>query len=592
MVPGTGLLFGLMLLAAIVGGYAARLVRVPRVVGFLAGGVALRAALDAMLSTTADGDAADRLQAAFAPLGSVKDLALGLILFTIGRVFERSALRSAGPRVLKISLAQAVLCFLFVFAACAAAALVLQPGHGVAPNLIFAGLLALAAIATAPAVTLFVLQEYDAKGPMTDSILGVTGLNNLVCIVLFHTVFLILAGSGAIHAAVELQAHAWLGLTAATVGSIALGIVCGTLISLIHARLPLGETVLIFFALFILLGAGEGWLLEHKGISFNFLLTALIIGAVFANAAMDSQKLETSIRTVGSPIFAGFFVMAGYELHLDDLARMGWLGAAFVTARIAGKLLGTSMGLRWAGVLPSTSPRLGSALLCQGAVVIGLAYFVTRHWQHELAGMFARVILGSVVVFELIGPLLVKRTVVQAGEVKAITLLRRGGSPDEGGPIAGLMLRSVLGLFGLRRRLPGAGAAGVMQVRHIMRTNVQFLRAADTLDAVLHFIERSTNHHFPVVNDDNTFAGVIHFSDVRDVIYDPIMGELVTAIDLADTGADVVPMDMPLEGLLETFHRLNVGVLPVVEQAESKRIIGIVEQRDLLIALHRYRPAN
>ena len=81
----------------------------------------------------------------------------------------------------------------------------------------------------------------------------------------------------------------------------------------------------------------------------------------------------------------------------------------------------------------------------------------------------------------------------------------------------------------------------------------------------------------------------MHFSDVRDVIYDPALSGLVTAVDLADPDSGVVPLDMKLADLLELFTSKNVAVLPVVERRESNRIVGIVEQRDLLRALHKSR---
>ena len=588
MTPSPGLLFGLMLLAAIAGGYAARWVHVPRVVGFLVGGVALRQLLLFLLVPEAGEHQEQLLNSARIPLKAIQDLALGLILFTIGSVFQRSQIKAAGPRVLKISLLEVSLVALFVFVCCAAVGLVAQREFAFGENILLALLLALAAIATAPAATLFVLQEYDAKGPITDTILGLTGINNILCIVLFYSVFFVLAAAGGIESAGSLSKNLWLVLGATTVGSVVLGVICGTLISIIHAKLPLAETALIFFALFILLGAGEQWFLEHVGLSFNFLLTALVIGGIFANVAIDSQKLAAALRTMGSPIFAGFFVLAGYDLHLSELTHLGWLGGAYIAARAAGKILGGRLGVRWAGAPQRAEGRLGAALLCQAAVVIGLASFVTDNWNSPLAERFATVILGSVVVFELIGPLLVKRNVVQGGEVKATSLLRRGGRTAEGGGIARLTVRSLLRLFGIRHTYkPEEGRA--MQVKDIMRTNVQFIHASDNLVDVLQFIERSTYNHFTVIDENDEFAGVIHFSDVRDVMYDPVMRDLVTAVDLADWNATVVPMEMSVDQLLEVFTRENVGVFPVVEQPDHKHIVGVVEQRDLLQALHLSR---
>ncbi|MCH9003132.1 MAG: hypothetical protein IIC02_11210, partial [Planctomycetes bacterium] len=76
VVPGTGLLFGLMLLAAIVGGYAARMVHMPRVVGYLLGGVALQFILRSAIARARPDAGLDRLEAAAVPLKAIQDLAL------------------------------------------------------------------------------------------------------------------------------------------------------------------------------------------------------------------------------------------------------------------------------------------------------------------------------------------------------------------------------------------------------------------------------------------------------------------------------------------------------------------------------------
>jgi Kef-type K+ transport system membrane component KefB/CBS domain-containing protein len=585
MIPGPGLLFGLMLVAGIVGSHAARRVHIPRVVGFLLSGIALRAVLLGVLPSGGDGAVDAGLSAAAEPLGAIRDLALGLILFTVGGVFERSRLRAAGAAVLKISACETALSMGFVFAGCAAVTLFTQAEFGLGENMVLSLLLGAAAIATAPAATLFVLQEYDAKGPLTERILALTGINNVVCIVLFFAVFLILAAVGGIATSQELASHAWVGLMVTTLGSAVLGVACGVLISVAHSRLPLTETLLVFFALFVVLGAGEKWLLEHVGMSFSFLLTALVVGAVFSNVGVDSEKLSSMLRTVGAPIFAGFFVMAGFDLHVGDFKEMGWLGVVYVLCRFFGKGLGCHFGVRACGEREKPGVALGSSLLCQAAVVLGLASFVRTHWQSELASQFSTVILGSVVVFELVGPLLLKRCVVQNGEVKAITLLRRSSPDGESGSALATTVRALRRVFSRQTGQPGGGDEA-LTVSHIMRSSVQLISASATLDEVLHFIERSTYAHFPVVDQDGGFAGMIHMNDLRDMIYDPALRDLVTAVDLADAGSAVIAMDTKLSDALDTFAKANVSMLPVVEHADSVRIVGVVEQRDLLRALH------
>lgn len=584
VVPGPGLLFGLILLAAILGGFTARMVQVPRVVGYLLAGLALRAALGRLVAPVEGG--IEALAAAAEPLLSINDLALGIILFTIGGVFERSQVKAAGGQALKIGILEMGFVLVFTLLGCGAITILTQSEHGVAANLTLAALLATAAIATAPAATLVVLREYGAKGPITQMILTVVGLNNIVCILVFTATFLGLAATGALETDGPLSRHLGMALLLTLVGSLVAGLLFGTLICIAHAKLALPETSLVFFAAFILLGAGEKWLLEHQGLSYNFLLTALVIGAVFYNVGIDTQKLENALRSVAMPILAGFFVMAGYNLHLSELVHLGWVGAAYVLARTAGKYLGARLGLRWSGEEERLPKSIGSALLCQAAVVIGLAAFVSQHWKSPLATQFGTVILGSVVLFELTGPLLIKRCVVKGGEVKAITLLRRAGPATGSSSAVRLTIASLFRVVAKRHDRPLARDTGPLAARHIMRRNVQFLRASAPLDEVLHFIERSTYDHFPVMDEDGHYVGTIHFADVRDVIYDPLLRDLVTAFDLADQDAPLVPVDLPLTELLALFTQRNVGVLPVGTAVGDREVIGIVEQRDLLQALH------
>jgi len=67
------------------------------------------------------------------------------------------------------------------------------------------------------------------------------------------------------------------------------------------------------------------------------------------------------------------------------------------------------------------------------------------------------------------------------------------------------------------------------------------------------------------------------------------LGDLVTAADLADPNTRAVPVSMPLDELLAVFQAGDLGSLPVVDNPGSRRVVGIVEQRDLLRALRRSR---
>ncbi|MBN2563723.1 MAG: CBS domain-containing protein [Phycisphaerae bacterium] len=589
LMPSSGLLFGLMLAAAIGGGYVAHALRVPRVVGYLLAGAFLKLLLHWLLEVEPDSAGERGLEAAAAPLKAVKDLGLGIILFSIGGVFETRHLKAVGKKVLKIAAGESGLTFVLVFAGSTAAGLIVGDGAATTSVLAFALLLAFASVATAPAATLFVLREYDAKGPATDTILSITGVNNVVCIITFHACFLLLAAAGVLGQVALSRGGVWLDLATTTLGSVALGVVLGFILSVVHAKLQLGETLLILVATLVVTGAGEGWLLRHHDLAYNFLLTALCMGATFANIAIDPDRLEESLRAAAQPILVGFFVIAGYQLHVANLLELSWIGGVYVVCRSAGKVLGAYLGMRWCGASADVRPHLGAALLCQAAVVIGLADFVRAYWQDPWAGRFVTVILGSVVIFEICGPLLTKWVAVRAGEVKAVTLLRRASSTSAGGvSTAALTFAALLRTLGLGRTARRAGDRP-LKARHIMRANVKCIPATADLDEVLHFVERSRFNHFPVVDENNGLAGVINYSDIREIIYNPFLSRLMTALDLANPNPQTVPADMPVEEVFKVFQDGDASSLPVVEGPGSRGVIGIIEQRDLLRALHLSR---
>lgn len=583
--PGPGLLFGLMLIAGIAGAYAARWVHVPRVVGFLLSGIALRTVLYFALSAHED-DINAALDESAIPLGAIRDLALGIILFKIGSVFEKKKLTTVGRSVAKTSLAETAVTFAAVAIGCSIVAAITLPDQYTTVDAIVLGiLLAAAAIETAPAATLFILQEYEAKGPITDRLLTIVGFNNIICILTFFALFITLTATGVVTASQSITAKPLTILLALTLGSLVLGTVGGALLVITHSRLPIAESLLVFFAMFIVLGAGESWLMQHVGISYSFLLTTLVIGAIFANVAVDSEKLKSTINTVGTPIYAGFFVLAGFKLHVADLLHMGAFGAVYILCRTVGKYYGVKLGTRFSDHTDDDTASLGTAMLCQAAVAIGIVAFIEQHWKSPLAAHYGAVILGSVVIFELAGPLLLKRHMVNCGEVKAITLLRRGRMTDKQPSIITNTLRAILRLLIPPKSTNTAGSQS-LTVEHVMRSNIQLIQAAASFDDVLHFIEKSNYSHFPVAHDDGQFAGMIHMSELRDMIYDPALRGLVNAIDLADTTASVVATDMPLADILPQFAQSNVTILPVVENIDSPHIVGLIEERDVLRALH------
>ena len=102
-----------------------------------------------------------------------------------------------------------------------------------------------------------------------------------------------------------------------------------------HLFLSLLQLVLLHLLSCSLLSAGHNWLHSAIGVTFNPMVVCLAMGAVFANFALDPRGLEQTLSTVSVPVFALFFVLAGYNLHVEELQHLGILGIAYAVISIS-----------------------------------------------------------------------------------------------------------------------------------------------------------------------------------------------------------------------------------------------------------------
>ncbi|UCD28545.1 MAG: cation:proton antiporter [Planctomycetota bacterium] len=573
------LLIGILLGIAAIGVRLARITRIPRVVGYLIMGLIFRLVFQWIsrqsYSIIPPFDNAIELANIF------KSLALCLIMFVIGTTFEAGQLRAIRGHLWKLSLAEILTVLLAVFLG----TWIISEQH----SLTKAVFLAITAVATAPAATLLVLRQYGSKGPMTDHILTMTGLNNIVAIVLFYIAFLVFAEigphTGGIHA--EHMEHGLiLGILTATIGSAVIGCLLGLALSLTNISLTRFESILIYFGLMLAISVGA------KVLGLNHLIICLFMGLVFVNFSIQPHQLLTELESISAPIFALFFVLAGFNLELARLWEVGAIGAAFIVMRTLGKIGGAYWGIRWIGPRHLVPKQIGTAMLCQAGVAIGLGKYLIDHWGQTIEGTFVpdpvalgvnTVILASVVVFELTGPLATKRAVIRAGEVKAITLLiRPTGSTREMGTIIA-RLRNIISP---RKKTGKKPTEKELTARYVMRTNIPSLHQTAKMAEVLKFVEHSKLNHFFVVDEEGNLVGTIDFSDLRNLMYNPIMAQFLTAYDMANTAPPVTTADQPLKEMLDLFHKYDVGSLPVIESPDKRRFLGVIEQRDVLKALH------
>jgi Kef-type K+ transport system membrane component KefB len=394
-------LTGFVLLAASVAGGLASATGLPRLTGFLVVGIVAGPSVLGLLP--ADAVAALRL---------IDRFALALIALLAGGELKLSALR---PHARTIALVTLVVTGV-VWASVAAAVIGVRPLLPFLGELPFAATIGIAlllgvwAANSSPDLTVAVIEETGSKGPLTDVILGITIVKDVLVIVLF-TLMLGLAAP-LIDASRSFSPDVLVGLAREVGGALALGGVLGWVFSLYlggdsKPRPPLATFV---FAYVLVVVADR--------LHVELLLAGVAAGFVIENLSPAGDRMIRGIESVSVVIFAFFFAIAGASLDLGAVGRYWHAALILFSVRVLFTWLGARWGTRLAGAEVEIRTRTWRGLISQGGVTLGLVLLIERSFPSIGPGVVAlgmAVIIGNI----LGGPILLKTALVGARGVRA-----------------------------------------------------------------------------------------------------------------------------------------------------------------------------
>ena len=345
-------------------------------------------------------------------------VALGFIAFDIGNEFRLAQLKKTGKVATVIGIVQALAAMALVDIALIALHFILGPEKLPLPVAITLGAIA---TATAPAATLMVVRQYKAKGPLTDLLLPIVALDDAVGLVVFAVSFGVAqAMQGGALNVVSVVVNPLLEI----VCSLVLGAAMGSLLTLLEKlffsnknRLSL---TIAFVMMTIALSTLEIPLFGEMKISFSSLLVCMMLGTMFCNLSEYSVDIMKRSEEWTAPLYAVFFVLSGAQLDLTVFRYPSILliGMVFILVRCAGKYLGAWGSATLMGCEPNVRKYLGITLFPQAGVALGMVVTAQALGQ-ESGAMIRNIILFAVLVYELVGPLLTKQSLMAAGEVQS-----------------------------------------------------------------------------------------------------------------------------------------------------------------------------
>lgn len=393
------LALGMLILGGVLAGGLASRVGLPRITGYLLLGI-LAGPHVAGLETEADGRV----------LGLFEELALGLIALTAGGEFRLDILRQRLRPVLALTASHSVGIFAAVGGISWLALSAVAPDIGLAPGQVAAAALVLGVVAVAksPATTVAIITETRARGELTETVLGVTILKDLVILLMF--------------AWAQALARAWVEGTPVGLGllrgvgieivlSLAVGAVLGVLLGLYLVRVGRHLQLTVLLLALVSTEIGHASDLEH-------LLVCMAAGFTVRNLfPRAAEGFVAALEEASPPIYVVFFALVGAGLDISAVPAVWLPAAAYVVLRLAVTWLATRLPAAWSGAGPAVVRYGWMGFVAQAGLSLGFAARIRRDLP-EIGELLATLVVAAVVVNQLVGPVLWERALRSSGEAR------------------------------------------------------------------------------------------------------------------------------------------------------------------------------
>ncbi|MBW3629171.1 MAG: cation:proton antiporter [Gemmatimonadetes bacterium] len=411
--------FGFLILAAYTVGEIAKSFKLPRIVGYLFAGILFGPYSLGVVS-----------HEGVARLGTISQLAIALIAFLAGAELRWAEVKERGVLLLKMTGVELLLTFFLLFGVLFGFREYLPFLRGMPdPQMIaFALLFASIAIVHSPAVTMALLTETGARGPVARTTLGIVLISDVV-VVLFFSIALAIARSlspptGSVHAP-SVALVIWEIVGAVLVGAI-LGAGVATYLRYVGKEL-------IFFAILVAFFGLEIARVAHVEV----LLTLLTAGFVMENGSRgdEGRRLLHAMERSAAPVFVVFFALAGAKISVTQVAQLFPLVVPIAIVRMIGIWTGTRIGARWGKAGPTEGRYTWMGLISQAGVAIGLAAIVAEAYPEQGAALTA-LLLSLIAINETVGPILFRRALALTGEIDPVPISTPLAPPAQAPPPA------------------------------------------------------------------------------------------------------------------------------------------------------------
>lgn len=243
----------------------------------------------------------------------------------------------------------------------------------------------------------------------------------------------------------------------------------------------------------------------------------------------------------------------------------GGSGGIFAPSLFIGVMTGGAFGTLVHGLFPEITATPGAyALVAMGGLVAGTTYapITAILIIFEMTGKYSIILPLMLTCITAV----VLNSTISRASIYTIKLLRRGIDIESGRE------RNIL---------------QHMLVKDIMTTEVVTIPESATLESILWTFKTHNAPYLHVVDDKDNLTGIISFRDIRPVLYEEDLLQLVIAKDLATTKLETIILNDMLQAALDRMTDKGVSQLPVLESETSRRLAGTLTEHALNTAYNQ-----
>ncbi|MGL5417758.1 MAG: cation:proton antiporter [Clostridium sp.] len=274
------------------------------------------------------------------------------------------------------------------------------------------------ALATAPAPSLSIIKEYDAKGPVSKTLIPLAALDDILAVIVFFLVIGFVSGNGANSFTNILNIFLMLSIP----------LLIGALIGYLGKKVFIADldkkNIILRFFLLVITIVALGIFVNLYILPVNLFLCGISFSFILANL-VEKERIETVLHSMNPFISVALIIMIlnlGAPLNYKLIINSGILTVIYILFRALGKVLGSFLGSKISNAEPTVAKYLGFALLPHSGVSLvftGIAVTSLSGLFPEYTEILQGTIASAAVINEIIAVFLAKRSFTLAGEIES-----------------------------------------------------------------------------------------------------------------------------------------------------------------------------